>query len=622
MDDDAHTSGTGYPTPRPWPRSVERTQQIPVVRPDGRDRGSASPPGGPRSWVPTQAGNLPTSRLQPPNGGERPRPRPAPHPRPAPTPPRPLPPRSQPPQSPAGSKPSPRPPAGADESSPPDTALDHRPANTTEPVIVGLQSSGSPSAGLPDDGPHDDGPPSDKPTAVAAPGSPRDEPALDETAVIGTGSRGLDPIADPADAVRSERIPPTDTDWEPWPDTVEPPARFGRALLAAAAATIAPGSGHLMLGHRRSGAAILGVFLAGLAAVVALLLTVPRANLIQTVLSSRSLIIGAAVCMVAALAWIGVIIRTYLIGRPAALDPGRRAIGALTVCCLCLLVAAPLGYGANVANSQRNLLETLFRGGDGGTPAAEAIAKPRLNILLVGSDAGPDRTGARTDTMMVASIDTRTGRTTLFGLPRNIGYAQFPAGIADGREVPQGLPRPRPTRTSGDYLLNAVYAWGHQHPERADRPPPRPGPEPAAPDGRATCSARLDYYVEVNMAGFASIIDALGGVTVDVGPEPLAHRRRPARRAARPAQRLRAPGVQHLDGDQALAFARSRTRLRDYARMGRQRCLLQSILQQKSPTDVHDQLPRTSPRPPATASPPTSRRRCCRRWPPWPGRTR
>ena len=212
-----------------------------------------------------------------------------------------------------------------------------------------------------------------------------------------------------------------------------------------------------MLGHRRSGAAILGVFLAGLAGVVALLLTVPRANLIQTVLSSRSLIIGAAVCMVAALAWIGVIIRTYLIGRPAALDPGRRAIGALTVCCLCLLVAAPLGYGANVANSQRNLLETLFRGGDGGTPAAEAIAKPRLNILLVGSDAGPDRTGARTDTMMVASIDTRSGRTTLFGLPRNIGYAQFPVGSPMYEEFPEGFHN-RADPTSGDYLLNAVYA--------------------------------------------------------------------------------------------------------------------------------------------------------------------
>ena len=480
----------------------------------------------------------------------------------------------------------PRPPAAADEANSPDTAPDHRPANTTEPVIVGLQSSGSPSAGLPDDGPRDDGPPSDEPTAVAAPGSPRDEPAVDETAVISTGPRGLDPIADPGEAVRVERIPPTDTSWEPWPDTVEPPRRFGRALRAAAVATVAPGSGHLMLGHRRSGAAILGVFLAGLAAMVALLLTVPRANLIQTALSSRSLIIGAAVCMVAALAWIGVIIRTYLIGRPGALDPGRRAIGALTVCCLCLLVAAPLGYGANVANSQRNLLETLFRGGDGGTPAAEAIAKPRLNILLVGSDAGPDRTGARTDTMMVASIDTRSGRTTLFGLPRNIGYAQFPIGSPMYEEFPEGFHN-RADPTSGDYLLNAVYAWGHQHPDLAPRTPTAdPGLNLLHQTVSQMLGLQLDYYAEVNMAGFASIIDALGGITVDVGPERIAIGGiTPSGRLVRPDGYIE-PGVQELDGAQALAFARSRTNSSDYARMGRQRCLLQNILTQKSPTDV------------------------------------
>jgi LCP family protein required for cell wall assembly len=581
VDDDADTSGTGYPTPRPWLRSVERTQQIPVVRADGRDRSPTSPPGGPRPWVPTQAGNLPASRLQPPNGGERPRP--APHARPASTPPRPLPPRSQPPQPPARPKPSPvpRPPAGVDETRSPDTAPDHRLANTTEPDIAGLPGAGSPGAG-----PQNDGPPSDAPTAAAAPGSPRDEPTVDETAVIGTGSRALDPVPDPDEAVRSERIPRTDISWEPWPDTVDPPRRFGRALLAAAAATVAPGSGHLMLGHRRTGAVILGVFLAGLAAVVALLLAVPRANLIQTVLSSRSLIIGAAVCMVAALAWIGVIIRTYLIGRPAALDPGRRAIGALTVCCLCLLVAAPLGYGANVANSQRNLLETLFRGGDGGTPAAEAIAKPRLNILLVGSDAGPDRTGARTDTMMVASIDTRSGRTTLFGLPRNIGYAQFPVGSPMYEEFPEGF-HDRADPTSGDYLLNAVYAWGHQHPDLAPRTPTAdPGLNLLHQTVSQMLGLQLDYYAEVNMAGFASIIDALGGITVDVGPERIAIGGiTPSGRLVRPDGYIE-PGVQELDGAQALAFARSRTNSSDYARMGRQRCLLQNILTQKSPTDV------------------------------------
>ncbi|HWM57925.1 MAG TPA: LCP family protein [Pseudonocardia sp.] len=366
----------------------------------------------------------------------------------------------------------------------------------------------------------------------------------------------------------------------------EGPDDLRRALLAAAAATVAPGSGHLLLGRRQTGVAILGTFLIGLATLLAVPLAVPRATLVQNVVSSRSLVIGAVVCLLAGLAWIGVIVRTYMIGRPAGLDPGRRAIGALTVCCLCLIIAAPLGYGANLANSQRNLLETLFRGGDGGTPAAEAIAKPRLNILLIGSDAGPDRTGARTDTMMVASIDTRSGRTTLFGLPRNIGYAQFPLGSPMQQRFPRGF-HDRADPTSGDYLLNAVYAYGHQFPEVAPRGPTAdPGLNLLHQTVSQMLGLQLDYYAEVNMAGFASIIDALGGVVVDVGPEriPIGGIS-PSGRLVRPDGYIE-PGVQLLSGEQALAFARSRTNSTDYARMGRQRCLLQNILAQKSPTDV------------------------------------
>jgi polyisoprenyl-teichoic acid--peptidoglycan teichoic acid transferase len=97
---------------------------------------------------------------------------------------------------------------------------------------------------------------------------------------------------------------------------------------------------------------------------------------------------------------------------------------------------------------------------------------------------------------------------------------------------------------------------------------------------------QLDYYAEVNMAGFASIIDALGGVTIDVGPERIpVGGITPSGRTVRPDYYIE-PGVQRLDGTQALAFARSRTNSSDYARMGRQRCLLQKILTQKSPTDV------------------------------------
>ena len=124
--------------------------------------------------------------------------------------------------------------------------------------------------------------------------------------------------------------------------------------------------------------------------------------------------------------------------------------------------------------------------------------------------------------MMVASVDTRTGRTILFGLPRNIQRAQFPPGSPMARQFPNGF-HDASDPLSGDYLLNAVYAYAHSFPEVAPAGPDRrPRAEPAALDASRRCSAcKLDYYVEVNMAGFASIIDALGGLTVDVGPEPL-----------------------------------------------------------------------------------------------------
>ena len=88
------------------------------------------------------------------------------------------------------------------------------------------------------------------------------------------------------------------------------------------------------------------------------------------------------------------------------------------------------------------------------------------------------------------------------------------------------------------------------------------------------------------MAGFASIIDALGGLTVDVGPEPLpVGGITPTGRHVKPDRYIPA-GTQHLDGTDTLAVARSRTNSDDYTRMGRQRCLLQYVLQQKSPANL------------------------------------
>src|SRR3954463_10404640 len=88
------------------------------------------------------------------------------------------------------------------------------------------------------------------------------------------------------------------------------------------------------------------------------------------------------------------------------------------------------------------------------------------------------------------------------------------------------------------------------------------------------------------MAGLAAIIDALGGVVVDVGPVPLpiggvTYDGRPV-----PPDGYVPAGVQHLDGNQALWFARSRRNSDDYDRMARQRCLIDAVLAQKRPLDV------------------------------------
>ena len=96
----------------------------------------------------------------------------------------------------------------------------------------------------------------------------------------------------------------------------------------------------------------------------------------------------------------------------------------------------------------------------------------------------------------------------------------------------------------------------------------------------------MTHYVMVDMDGLAALIDALGGVTVDVGPDPL-----PiggvtySGRHVTPEGYVPA-GIHHLDGDQALWFARSRRNSDDYDRMGRQRCLIGALVSQKSPGDV------------------------------------
>lgn len=194
-------------------------------------------------------------------------------------------------------------------------------------------------------------------------------------------------------------------------------------------------------------------------------------------------------------------------------------------------------------------------------PDAPFGGKDRLTVLLLGSDAGPDRTGTRTDTMMVVTVDLHTGDVALFGLPRNLA----------GLTWPDGTPYPG--------ILNTVYQFGLRHPERFA------GPDPGATAVRTMAEyltgLPIDYHVLVDLQAFIGVVDALGGVTVPVTTRVVDPLYTNADGVERPV--LIEPGVRELEGWEALAYVRVRRGSSDYDRMARQRCLVAAMLDQLRP---------------------------------------
>ena len=179
------------------------------------------------------------------------------------------------------------------------------------------------------------------------------------------------------------------------------------------------------------------------------------------------------VLVVLALAWVGVVVASHLSLRGRTPNAPQRVAGGLLVGVLAFAVAAPMAVAARYSYDRppgrcraSSRARTTARAPPGrrwaaSPPRARAAAadpwadKPRLNVLLLGGDAGDGRTGTRTDTVILASIDTETGDTTLFSLPRNTGRMPFP------KESP--LPPLLPVRVhhgdgdDAEYFLNAMY---------------------------------------------------------------------------------------------------------------------------------------------------------------------
>ena len=167
-----------------------------------------------------------------------------------------------------------------------------------------------------------------------------------------------------------------------------------------------------------------------------------------------------------------------------------------------------------------------------------------INILLVGQDS---RTGARerSDSMIVISVNTETGEVAMVSFMRDL-YVQMPEGYMDNR-------------------MNAAYAFG--------------GFEYLYEVLQKNFGLKCSGGFEVNFDGFTDVVNTMGGVDIELsGAE------------ARVVGGGAVAGMNHLNGSQALTYARIRKIDSDFNRTARQRKVLNALFEKIKDSDLNTLL--------------------------------
>ncbi len=369
-----------------------------------------------------------------------------------------------------------------------------------------------------------------------------------------------------------------------------PPRSFRRARTLAGALGVTvlgaalPGAGYLWT-RRRLGWAVL---LSTLAGVGALAWTARDLRTIADVaFDPTRMRVAAALIATVFVVWAFTVVTTYLMARPRGMNRLEQGMGALVVTLLCVLVALPAVQGVRYATTTAHFVDTVFDDEQNATlPEGVTEEDPwaghdQVNVLLLGGDGGVGRTGIRTDSVILLSMNTRTGKSVMFSLPRNMMNAQFPEDSPLHDVFPDGF------RGEGDpagWMLNAVYGQvpalypgilGESDNEGAD----------AIKQAVAgSLGTHVDYYLLINLLGFQQLVDAIGGVTVNIN-EPVAINGN-TDLGIPPTGYLEPGPDQHLDGFHALWFSRGRWGSDDYERMERQRCMVDAIVEEADPLNV------------------------------------
>lgn len=176
---------------------------------------------------------------------------------------------------------------------------------------------------------------------------------------------------------------------------------------------------------------------------------------------------------------------------------------------------------------------------------------PRTNVLVLGVDARPEEgMVTRTDTIILATVDPAQPYVGMLSIPRDL-YVEIPG---------YGLQR-----------INAAHVF-------AEADGPGTGPRKVAETVEHNFGVPVHRTLRLNFEGFVAIIDAAGGVTVNV-EKPFVDYDYPTPDYGVMTVQFEA-GREHMDGERALQYARSRHASTDYDRSARQQQLIAALTKQ------------------------------------------
>lgn len=168
-----------------------------------------------------------------------------------------------------------------------------------------------------------------------------------------------------------------------------------------------------------------------------------------------------------------------------------------------------------------------------------------INILLVGQDSRKSNVKGLSDTMIVCSVNTQTKKLVMTSFLRDM-WVQIPA---------QNKP--------GSYFyerMNTAYSTG--------------GYKALSETLAHNFGVVVDHCVEIDFSGFQEVVDAMGGVDIELTKSEARHMNSQYGWGSRMQE-----GLQHLNGEEALAYARIRAIDNDFNRSNRQRVVLGKLLE-------------------------------------------